>query len=79
MLQSLEFSYSAIEYNLMQALENAFRENGARKPVLIAFDDQATVFDKDHFLIYGTMKKSFMTRHISYNLFNGSMEIRELG
>lgn len=76
---SLEFNYAYIDYETAQILENAFRTNGIRKPVLVAFDETEQVFNKDHFLIYGKFDKSFNLSHVMYDLFNGGVKITELG
>lgn len=76
---SVEFNYSYILYATAQALENAFRTNGNRKPVLVVFDEAGTVFDKDHFLVYGKMDKGFGLDHVSYDMFKGGLKITELG
>lgn len=78
-IATLEFKYNFIKYSTAQALENAFRTNGIRKPVLVAFDQTESVFDKDHFLIYGKMESGFDTEHISYDIFKGGIKITELG
>jgi hypothetical protein len=75
----IEFNYSYIEYPTQQLLEDAFRENGIRKPVLVVFDENDTVFNRDHFMVYGKMDSRFDTNHVSYNLFNGGLKITELG
>jgi hypothetical protein len=79
LLTTLSFNYSYITYETAQALENAFRRNGIKKPVLVAFDQSELVFDKDHFLIYGKLDKGFDLNHVNYNLFKGSIKITELG
>jgi hypothetical protein len=76
---TLEFKYAFISYPTMQALENAFRTNGTKKPVLVVFDQAETVFNKDQFLIYGKFDKTHLTTHISYDIFSGTVKIKELG
>lgn len=76
---SVDFNYSFIQYATAQAIEAAYRKNGSRKPVLCVFDDQQLVFDKDHFLVYGKMEKSFGLSHVSFDLFSGGLKITELG
>lgn len=76
---SLEFGYSYIGYSTAQIMENAFRQNGVRKPVLIVFDETEQVFNKDHFLIYGKFDKDFALNHVMYDMFNGVVKITELG
>jgi hypothetical protein len=75
----LEFSYANIEYEDVQILENAFRTNGSKKPVIVVLDETETVFDKDHYLIYGTMSPQFGFGHVNYNVFNSDgIKIEEL-
>lgn len=75
----LEFDYKYIYYTDYQLLENTFRDNGSRKPVLVIFDNDELVFNKNHFVIYGKLEKSFSGDHVSLNLFNGGFKITELG
>jgi hypothetical protein len=78
-MDQIDFDYKYMYYEDYQILENMYRENGTRKPVFVAFDDTEAVFDKDHFLIYGKMQKSFDGDHVSYNLFNTGLKITEIG
>jgi hypothetical protein len=66
----LEFKYDFLEYTAIQTLENAFRTNGNRTPVLVVIDNAEDVFDKDHMMIYGYMVSGFSSTHIRYDLFN---------
>lgn len=71
LFSSLNFSYANLYYEAIQILENAFRENGNRKPVFIAVDPEDEVFDKDHFAIYGRFQSNtFGSEHVNYNIFN---------
>jgi hypothetical protein len=79
LIASLEFKYNYIGYSTQQLLENAFRTNGTKKPVLVVFDQAQTVFNKDQFLIYGKFDKTHLTTHISYDIFSGTIKIKELG
>lgn len=65
---NLQFSYKVMEYDEVQILEDAFRANGIRKPVLMALDPEAGVFNKDHFTVYGMFKNSFGLNHRNYNI-----------
>lgn len=78
-IATLEFKYNYLQYPTIQALENAFRLNGSKRPVLVVFDEAELVFNKNHFLIYGKMEKVFNIEHVIYKLFNGSLKITELG
>jgi hypothetical protein len=75
----LEFNYSYVQYANVAVLDQAFRSNGARLPVIAVLDETATVFDKDHFLVYGQFNPSFTLNHVSYDLFSGACKIEELG
>jgi len=76
---SLEFTYSLLDYDDAQVLENAFRTNGVKKPVLVAIDPTGGVFDKDHLLVYGNFQGRFGLSHINYDLFNAdSIRVEEL-
>jgi len=76
---SLKFNYKYLDYSDIEILENAFRTNGTRKPVLVALDPTSSVYNKDHFLIYGNMGKQFELTHVNYDLFNSEgIEIEEL-
>lgn len=75
----LEISYQYLDYEAATFLEEAYRTNGNKKPVLVALDPTEVVFDKDHFLLYGKMGSGFRLGHVNYNLFNSdSIIITEL-
>jgi hypothetical protein len=76
---NLDFNYSFVLYDNVAVLDQAFRSNGVFKPVIAILDENEAVFDKDHFLVYGTFNPSFDLNHVSYNLFSGSCKIEELG
>jgi hypothetical protein len=79
LVTQLEFDYKYVLYEDYVSLENAYRENGSSIPVLVALDDQGSVFNSNHFLLYGHMNKDFSGNHLSYNLFNGGLRITESG
>lgn len=64
----LDLGYNFLDYTVVQTLENAYRVNGNRKPVLVALDPVAAVFNKDHFMIYGMMSNKLGLNHVIYNL-----------
>lgn len=74
-----EFNYSLLDYTAVQTLENAYRTNGSKKPVLLIVDPTQNVFNKNHFLLYGKLGNRFGVKHINYNLFDvGGLRIEEL-
>lgn len=76
---TLEFGYRYLEYGTVQVLENAFRANGRKKPVLVVMDAASEVFDKNHLLIYGKMQPSIGLDHVRYDILNiDSLVVTEL-
>lgn len=76
---SLEFTYALLNYSEAKILENAFRKNGTRKPVLVCLDESEAVFDKDHFLIYGGFESRFGLGHQIHQIINvDTIRIEEL-
>jgi hypothetical protein len=70
LIASIDFKYQYLDYSTIQILENAYRNNGTKLPVLLVLDETETVFDKDHFLVYGKFKNKFGLSHVRYNIFN---------
>jgi hypothetical protein len=68
LVASVQLQYKNLDYETIQILENAFRENGTKYPVIIALDPDEDVFDKNHYLVYGKMKPSFGSKHVNYNI-----------
>lgn len=78
-MSSLEFSYSFIDYETVQVLEDAFRRNGSSRPVLMVLDPGEAVFNKDHFILYGCLQRKFTFQHRHYNFGDVSgLRIEEL-
>jgi hypothetical protein len=76
---NLALSYEFLEYDEIQLIENAWRENGSRHPVMVVMDAEETVFDKDHFIIYGKFQPSFQLNHVNYNILNiEGINVREI-
>jgi hypothetical protein len=67
---AIEFSYMYMSYSAIQTLENAFRTNGVKKPVMVFVDAGEAVFSANHFAIYGKFAPEFATTHVNYNLLN---------
>jgi hypothetical protein len=67
---SLEFTYQFLDYADVQTLENAFRQNGTKDPVLVVIDAEEAVFDKDHMVVYGRFSSKFGLKHYSYDILN---------
>lgn len=75
----MEFSYALLDYEEIQILDEVFRVNGSRKPVLVVVDASSAVFAKDHFTLYGKMTNSLVLTHVNYNILNtDGIKITEL-
>lgn len=61
-------NYDFLEYSELQILENAFRQNGGHDPVMFVLDPTESVFNKNHYTVYGLMKQSFEEQHLFYDL-----------
>lgn len=70
LISAVEFSYQYLDYASIQILENAYRLNGNRDPVMVLLDAEEDVFDKDHFAVYGKFKSNFGLQHVRYNILN---------
>lgn len=65
---TLQFVYKVMVYSDVQLIENAYRTNGTRLPVMVVFDPTEIVFNKNHFAVYGKMGPAFALTHINYNI-----------
>jgi hypothetical protein len=65
---SLNINYKYLDYEEIQIIENAFRLNGSKHPILVAVDPEEVVFNRNHFLIYGTMSNTLSLNHVRYNI-----------
>ena len=77
MTAQLEFNFSILDYDSAMALDALYRQVGSRKPVFIAMDHDASVFNKDHFSLYGKFRTNLQLNHISFDMFNGKLTIGE--
>lgn len=78
-IATLDISYQYLDYDVIKVLEETFRRNGTRKPVIFIADETDDIFDKDHFLLYGKMGKSFGMGHVMFKIFNqDGIKFREL-
>jgi len=67
-MSSLSFDYQYMDYLNVCILENAFRANGVRLPVVVVLDEKEILFDKDHFFIYGHFSSSISDSHVVHEL-----------
>lgn len=78
MENTLDLDFTVLQYQEAKTIENAYRQNGLRKPVLVILDPTEIVFSKNHFLVYGKMTKPVEIKQVSYDIFNTSLVIREI-
>lgn len=71
------FSYSALTEADTLTLQNIYRTVGRTTPISIAFDSQATTFDKDRFFIYGKWMNEFQSTNVFFTFFDVGIEILE--
>jgi hypothetical protein len=74
----LEIEFSVLDYDDAVLIDNAYRINGTRKPVFVTMDNAGTVYNKDHIALYGKFQKSVGLEHRNYDLFQGSLTIKEI-
>jgi len=75
----IEFSYLNMDYSDIETLETAFDRNGIETPVMLVLDPSSSVFNKNHFLIYGKFSPSFGLSHVTYDVLNtDGISIEEL-
>lgn len=76
-LKELTFNFNILTEDQQIALESSYRRVGAREPIFIALDTSETLFDKDHFWIYGRMSSNLNFKHLVRNYFESEIKIRE--
>lgn len=77
-IATLDMNLSVMDYADAKIIENAFRINGVRKPIFIAIDETSSVFNKNHFAIYGKFEPTFGLSQVYYDIFNTEISIKEV-
>lgn len=77
LIATLTLPFATLDYVDMQILDEAYKTNGVRKPVYVAVDEVASVFNKNHFSIYGCFESNLDIGHINYDLFSTELVIKE--
>lgn len=75
---TLSVKYGLLDYEEAQAIENVYRVNGSRVPVLVTIDHEDITFNRNHFLIYGKMIKPQKLSQIHYKYFSSDLVIEEV-
>lgn len=77
-LSQLELNFNVLDYDSAKAFDSIYRQVGSRLPVFVALDHAGSVYNKDHFSIYGKFRTSLALTHISFDLFQGKLSIGEV-
>lgn len=75
---SIEFDYKYFDEKDFEVFESMFLRNGSNKPVFVVLDESSQVLDKDQVFVYGKMSPKFQFRHVTYNLYNTKVQIKEI-
>lgn len=78
-LRSIDIDFAYMNYDDIKTLQESYNRVGTKRPVLLALDPDESVFDKDHFLIYGKYASSQELTHVMHKLFDSGITIVELG
>lgn len=76
-VKEMIFNFNILTYDQQKILQEAFRRLGNKKPIFVALDPSETLFDKDHFWIYGRMTDKLISKHIVTSYFQTGIKIRE--
>lgn len=77
-MAQLELDFAILDYDSGRAIDTLYRLVGNRKPVFVAMDHDASVFNKDHFSLYGKFRTNLALNHITFDMFNGKLIIGEV-
>lgn len=75
---TLSIKYDLLDYEDARQLQLAYAANGNRKPVFATIDHTDSVFNKNHFLIYGKMINPNKVSQIRYKYFGSDLVIEEI-
>lgn len=78
MLRMLEFSFSAFSKDDLELLWKLYRRTGKTTPIAVVLDSQATLYDKDRFLLYCQITNDFSGGHVFYSYFDTALSVREV-
>lgn len=76
---SVQFAFTNLEYDAIQIIDGAYRNNGGTVPTIVVLDELGTVFSSDHFTVYGLFDVKFGLSHVIYNLLSvDTVTLKEL-
>lgn len=76
--KELSVGFPPLTYVDLKTLNNIFRQVGRTTPILVSLDPIEEAYDKDHFLICGTLKDAFKAGHVMGQYFETAMTIEEV-
>lgn len=76
--KELSVGFPPLTYVDLKTMNNIFRQVGRTTPILVSLDPTEEAYDKDHFLICGTLKDSFKAGHVMGQYFETAMTIEEV-
>lgn len=74
--KQLDFDYAALSYADLKTFDSIFQRVGMSIPLVVCMDDTETVFDKEHFLLYGTIQ-GFQPIHSIGSVFDQQISFLE--
>lgn len=77
-VKSLDLGMSLLTYADWETLQDIYDRVGSTVPIVISLDTDETLYDKDRFMIYGTMPSDFNGKHRVVTYFDQSLKIREM-
>ncbi len=76
-IQRLELSYNLMDDTDLRTFKKIYDRVGKTDSIVVAFDSQEVVFDKDLFLIYGKFTTQLAATNVNRNLFDMPANIEE--
>lgn len=76
--KSLEFSYKNHDKVDLDILEDIYKEVGIKKPIFIAVDPEAVIWDKDKFTLMGRFTRQLESRHVVRDIMTTSFRVEEV-
>jgi len=76
-VQRLEINFKVFPEADLRTLRTIYNRVGKTEPIVVAFDSQEVVFDKNLFLIYGKFTTQLNISHVTAQFFNTPLNIEE--
>lgn len=76
-VKSLDLNMSLLTYADWETLQDIYDRVGSTLPIAISLDTDEALYDKDRFIIYGTLSGDFNAKHRVVTYFDQSIKIKE--